>query len=267
VSSLAYSHEMEALAAGGSGGAIKVIRLRPAARAVSKGTAALPDVLEGHAGRVTALAMLGNFVVASGGADRQIRFWDLHTMKEIEAGRKQEAHQAPLSGLAHIPWRDQLASTALENVAKVWDVRAPHAARIVFQIETPGEIAALRWLPWRGVWVSLSDDGAARLWGPDGDLRFQFGINGGPVQSALVDEKRQLLLAAMQDNRVRAYDLKDPVPKARHGPVHRLYWSRQYCSSPPLCRSPLPWLRFPASKDQAYLAPDRHRCTPAKAMQ
>jgi WD40 repeat protein len=76
------------------------------------GEAPLPDTLYGHGCAVAALAYLGEYVLASGGGNGDIRFWDLHTMKELEKGRRKEAHQAPVTGLSFVASRRQLASTA-----------------------------------------------------------------------------------------------------------------------------------------------------------
>lgn len=100
-------------------------------------------------------------------------------------------------------------------MAKVWDVSVPGRARLRFQLEAPGEIAQLVWVPWKERWLTMSADGAFRLWSPEGEMVFRFAYNGGAVQAALVDTEHELVLAAMQDARIRVFDLEDPVPKAR----------------------------------------------------
>lgn len=196
VFALAYCEELNIVLAAGAGGFIKVIALEAGRSGGAQ--EARPDCLYGHTQQVAALAVLKNFVLASAGHDQEIRFWDLHTMQEIEAGRKVEAHQAPASGLSYCAERDELASIALENVAKVWDVRSPHASRLLFQVEVRGEIAQFVWVPWRSLWCSFSGDGVVRLWSTDGEAIFQFNYNGGLVQTALVDTDRRVVLAAMQ---------------------------------------------------------------------
>eukprot|EP00892_Ulva_mutabilis_P011728 jgi/Ulvmu1/8928/UM005_0019.1 len=214
VFALAYCEEPNIVLAAGLGGFIKAIPLE--ARRPGGSQAGQPDCLYGHTQQVAALAVLKNYVLASAGHDQEIRFWDLHTMQEIEAGRKVEAHQAPVSGLSYCAERDELASSALENVAKVWDVRSPHASRLVFQVEARGEIAQFVWVPWRSLWCSFSGDGVASLWSTEGEAVFQFNYNGGLVQTALVDSESRVVLAAMQDCVIRVFDLEDPVPKARY---------------------------------------------------
>lgn len=195
VFALAYCAELNVVLAAGAGGFIKAI---PMEAGPADGAEARPYYLCGHTQQVAALAVLKNFVLASAGHDQEIRFWDLHTMQEIEAGRKVEAHQAPASGLSYCEERNELASIALENVAKVWDVRSPHSSRLRFQVEARGEMAQFIWVPWRSLWCSFSGDGVVRLWSTDGEAIFQFNYNGGLVQTTLVDTERHIVLAAMQ---------------------------------------------------------------------
>ena len=78
VLALAYCKELNWVLAAGVEGVIKVISLaRPQNRDEVE---PLPTELNGHTDKVTALVVLKNYVAASGGHDRQIRFWDLHTM-------------------------------------------------------------------------------------------------------------------------------------------------------------------------------------------
>lgn len=46
-----------------------------------------------------------------------------------------------LCRLSYSEARNEMASVALENVAKVWDVSRPSDSRMCFQLETPGEIS------------------------------------------------------------------------------------------------------------------------------
>lgn len=197
---LAYCEELNMVLAAGASGFIKAIPLQAG---LADGSDARPDCLYGHTQQVSALAVLKNFVLASAGHDQEIRFWDLHTMQEIEAGRKVEAHQAPTSGLAYCAERDELASIALENVAKVWDVRLPHASRLRFQVEVRGEMSQFIWISWRSLWCSFSGDGVVRLWSTEGEAVFQFNYNGGLVQTTLVDGEQRVVLAAMQVRRLQ----------------------------------------------------------------
>jgi WD40 repeat protein len=76
---LAYCQELNWVLAAGSQGFIRIISLERI-KHHEEGTEPLPTVLYGHTDAISALAVLKNYVAVSGGHDRQIRFWDLHTM-------------------------------------------------------------------------------------------------------------------------------------------------------------------------------------------
>lgn len=75
---LAYCQELNWLLAAGVEGFIKVISLER--KQDQEGVDPLPTVLYGHTDKISALAVLKDYVAVSAGHDRQIRFWDLHTM-------------------------------------------------------------------------------------------------------------------------------------------------------------------------------------------
>ena len=112
---LAHCPDAGVVAAAGASGAVRLIYLHPEQR--MHGGAPVSDPLRGHKGAVCALAHLGNFVLASGGADGDLRFWDLHTMRELDGSRKAQAHQAHITGLAYVPSTRELGSAA-----QVWRV-------------------------------------------------------------------------------------------------------------------------------------------------
>jgi WD40 repeat protein len=141
---LAYLPELNALAAAGASAAIHIVPLDRTRRFASAADAPLPDTLTGHSQAVTALVLLPDYVLLSAAFDCEMRFWDLHTMSELVAGRKVAAHNAPIVALAHAPERAEVASVAQESVAKVWDVAAPQRSVLRFQIEAAGEITQAR---------------------------------------------------------------------------------------------------------------------------
>lgn len=96
----------------------------------------VPDVLCGHEGRVTALACCADAVLASGGGDRKLCFWDLHTrhcIKSISA-----AHERPIQALCFAAERDELASCGGEALAKVWCTRS---YSLKYVLSSPGGLA------------------------------------------------------------------------------------------------------------------------------
>lgn len=107
---LAHCPDAGVVAAASASGCTRLISLHPEQR--MHGAATVSDPLRGHKGAVCALAYLGDFVLVSGGADRDLRFWDLHTLRELDGSRKAQAHQAQITGLAFIASRQELASAA-----------------------------------------------------------------------------------------------------------------------------------------------------------
>ncbi len=73
----------------------------------------------GHEGRVTGLALLPDWTLASVSHDRTIRLWDLHTFKLIKTVK--DAHETPLQGVDHSPDREEIVTWAMDNFAYVWD--------------------------------------------------------------------------------------------------------------------------------------------------
>lgn len=103
VLALAYCKELNWILAAGVEGEIKVISLaRPQNR---EGMDPLPTVLYGHTQKITALVVLKNYVAASAGHDRQIRFWDLHTMVRFFSYLWFMDDLSPTSASLLNPWR------------------------------------------------------------------------------------------------------------------------------------------------------------------
>ena len=88
VLALTYSPELNSVVAASASGAIHLIALDRSARCDETSDEPLPDTLLGHTQAVTALALLPDYVLLSGGFDATLRFWDLHTMHELEGARK-----------------------------------------------------------------------------------------------------------------------------------------------------------------------------------
>jgi WD40 repeat protein len=113
VLALAYCKELNAIAAAGSGAFIKIVPLDRAQR--MSGDVPLADTLHGHTQPITALAVLKDYVLVSAGHDRDIRFWDLHTMK-VGPTRLQHFRRFFLGWIASSSLQSLARTGALEDM-------------------------------------------------------------------------------------------------------------------------------------------------------
>jgi len=88
----------------------------------------LPTSFQDHEARVSGLALLKNRLMASISYDKTIRIWDLTTMKPVHV--VQDAHDTPLQCIEYCAERDELATCAMGNKVRVWDVRKPAAIKL-----------------------------------------------------------------------------------------------------------------------------------------
>ena len=77
-------------------------------------------VLAGHEGKVTGLALLPDWTLASVSHDRTIRLWDLHTFKLMKTVK--DAHESPLQVRQHCLHISQTIGL-LVKIAAAWQRR------------------------------------------------------------------------------------------------------------------------------------------------
>ncbi|KAA6425225.1 MAG: hypothetical protein FRX49_04720 [Trebouxia sp. A1-2] len=77
------------------------------------------DVVLSHEGRVTGLALLPDWTLASVSHDRTIRLWDLHTFRLMKTVK--DAHETPLQGIDYSSSKDEFVTWAMDSFAYVWD--------------------------------------------------------------------------------------------------------------------------------------------------
>lgn len=171
-------------------------------------------ILQGHGDEVRALAF-GPDLLATGGADRDVRLWRIPDGK---LGRVLTGHQAAVNAVAFSPDGRLLASADREGIAFLWDItagRTPirlkgHSGRILRMAITPdGELLA-----------TAGTDGSVQLWSlPAGDHVERLDGHDGSILGLVVTPDGDLLATAGADCTVRLWQL--PTGKAgrvmRHG--------------------------------------------------
>ncbi|KAL0052582.1 hypothetical protein WJX82_004239 [Trebouxia sp. C0006] len=170
------------------------------------------DVVLSHEGRVTGLALLPDWTLASVSHDRTIRLWDLHTFKLMKTVK--DAHETPLQGINYSSSKEEFVTWAMDNFAYVWDAVTLNTKYAL--VGHTAEVTQARWVEFKECWVTAGDDDTLRTWSPTGTQLHQFTYMGGSVQCLFVDNANSMVLAAMLDKVTRAYDLESKHPAIKY---------------------------------------------------
>lgn len=97
--------------------------------------------------------------LASGGADKIVKLWNLDTLDRIRTYR---GHKEPISALAFSPDGKLLASASLDGNIRVWSTRSGRAQRRLYGHR--GRVGALSFSPDGKTLASSGADGQLRIW-------------------------------------------------------------------------------------------------------
>jgi len=114
----------------------------------------------GHAGQVTAVAIgMGGKLLASAGADKTVRLWDLATgtLRQTLNG-----HDAPVFDVAFSPDGTRLASAGADHKVRIWDALTGKELHTL--IGHGGPVPRVAFAPDGTTLASAGLDGATRLW-------------------------------------------------------------------------------------------------------
>jgi WD40 repeat protein len=215
--------------------------------------------LKGHAGGVSCLAAdAGGQVLASGGADKTVRLWELASGKlqhELPGPQEilavalspsgqllaagdvagtirawptttfketvfKDRHQGAVNALAFSPDEKELASAGNDQTVKRWDPATGEA--FVALRGHVGPVLAVAYSSTGEVIVSGGSDRTARLWdAPRAQLRFTFTGHGAAVRGVAFAPDRRLLATASADGAVRLWRAapEDAVPVHEAAPA------------------------------------------------
>ncbi|KAK3240375.1 hypothetical protein CYMTET_49778 [Cymbomonas tetramitiformis] len=197
-----YSEEMDLLISGSEDLTIRIWNL--GGKVDLENENAELNVLLGHEGRITGLVCCSDQVLASASHDKTIRFWDLHTRHEIDVIER--AHDTPIHMLEYCDTREELATCASEPVVKIW-CAYKHSLKVVLSGHK-ADVTQVRWCAFRECWVTAADDETLCTWDVEGTLLQTIYYRGESVTAMYVDLKNELLLVAMLDRAIRAFDLE-----------------------------------------------------------
>lgn len=140
-------------------------------------------------------------VLASGGWDGVVRFWDLDSGKELFVGPD---HNNAVTAVALSADGKTVASGSWDNSAILWSAEGKALARVRAHayMVTAVHVAS------GGTWWSTSQDSSVRAWTPDGKEKAKFELEGKHAYAhamALVDGGKSAVFA-MHDGSVRWHD-------------------------------------------------------------
>lgn len=166
-----------------------------------------PEVLTGHRGGVTALALHPDGTTLAGASSDRVCLWDLATGSRLVTV---SGIRNTVRALAFTPDGSALAGGGDDRVVRVWDVRGAERAQLIGH---RGSVHALAYATGGRTLTSGGTDGSVRLWQPaTGDELVRFEGLGGPVCYAAFSSDGRYLVCGVRDERdprrllVRRYD-------------------------------------------------------------
>ncbi|MDX2287704.1 MAG: protein kinase [Hyphomicrobiaceae bacterium] len=169
-------------------------------------------VFSGHESSVQALAVTpGATYLASGGADRTVRVWNLDTLDTV---RTYGRHADFVTSLAMAPDGRQIAAGVLNGDITVWSATSRRTIRRLRGHKA--RINALAYAPTGSVLASSSKDGTIRLWNlRSGSTIRTFASHAGSVTGLAVSPDGERLISAGDDGKVRIWHLAAAVSRGR----------------------------------------------------
>ncbi|KAM1472337.1 hypothetical protein ACFXTO_043126 [Malus domestica] len=131
---------------------------------VDSSNASIRSTIEGDSDEVTALALSpDNRLLFSAGHSRQIRIWDLSTLKCV---RSWKGHEGPVMGMSCHPSGGLLATAGADRKVLVWDVDGSFCTHYFKGHKGVVSSVLFHPDPTKQLLFSASDDTNVHVWGP-----------------------------------------------------------------------------------------------------
>ncbi len=162
-------------------------------------------VLDAHDNAAQAVAFFASAngpMLATGGADKVVKLWNLDSMDQV---RRYRGHRDFVTALAFSPNGRMLASAGLDGGIRLWSTASRGMYRSLNGHK--GKIASLAFSPAGDRLVSAGEDGLVRIWDVRrGRTSRTLTGNGGGVASAQFSPDGQRIASAGDDGVVRLWN-------------------------------------------------------------
>ncbi len=175
-------------------------------------TSAPVQVLDAHDSAAQAVAFSGAQrapLLASAGADKTVKLWNLDTFDRVRTYR---GHRDFVTTLAFSPNGKWLASSGLDGTIRIWATGSSRLMRRLYGHR--GRVGALAFSPSGETLVSAGSDGQVRIWDVNRarTLRTIVGHGGAVVNAAAYSPDGERVASAGNDGVVRIW--ANPIQRA-----------------------------------------------------
>lgn len=163
------------------------------------------QVIDAHENAATAVAFARTDrgpLLATGGADRSVKTWNLDT---FDLQRRYRGHGDLIAALAFSPNGKMLASASLDGAIRIWSSSSNSTLRRLYGHK--GKVSSLSFAPMGDILASAGEDGNVRLWDFKRSRNAARTLAGhsGPVRSVAFAPDGLSLASAGEDGIVRVW--------------------------------------------------------------